>query len=124
MSSVLLSSSRLDQERNDRFALLRVLLGEFAFVRAMFLLRPDGHLHGAGDGEQHCAQRLRHQGESDPRAHLVSVVRARDQIEQFAERVAVRVRNATLRAARWTKVAEEQMNGQVTQFIELENRPR
>jgi hypothetical protein len=48
---------------------------------------------------------LRHGGESDPATDFVSVVGARDQIEQQSQRVFGWARNTALLGARWAKIA-------------------
>ena len=64
--------------------------------------------------------RLHHDREEDPRADLVRVVRARDELEEERERVAGGERNLALFAAGRTQVAQRQMDRQVAQLIQLQ----
>ena len=52
---------------------------------------PHGHLGGAARHEDQHGRALRHDAERGPGADFVRVVWARDQIEQWRERVRVRV---------------------------------
>lgn len=72
---------RLQNERNDGLALLWVVL-ELLLVVSVLGERPDTHLEHAGASEQQSGQTLRHDGERQPSAELVSVVGAGHEVEE------------------------------------------
>ena len=74
---------------------------------------------GSGESEEKRADTLHHDGEEDPRAHLVRVVGTRDELEQESERVGRRKRNAALFAARRSQVSQRHVDGEVAQLVEL-----
>ena len=109
--------TQLDEEREDGLP-ARVLFKLLAVV-PLLPEGPQGHLVGAGQGEEERRQTLRHDGEGDPGADLVGVVGAGDQVEEQRQRVRVGVGDLAHFGAGRAQVALQYVDREVAQLAEL-----
>ena len=112
----------LDEEGEDSLA-PRVLL-ELLAVVPVLAEGPDGHLVGAGQGEEEGGQALRHDGEGDPGSDLVGVVGAGDEVEEGRQRVGVGEGDLADLGAGRAQVALQDVDREVADLAELEDRER
>jgi len=99
----------LNEEWNDSLAAARIVW-KFLFVIAMLAKSPYCHLIETSQGKQASWQALSHDCEEYPRVNLVSVIWARDEVEQSGERIASGLGDLALSASGWAQVAKSQMN--------------
>ena len=108
---------RLNEEGED--GLTPRIFVELLAVVPVLAEGPHGHLVGAGQGEQERRQTLGHDGERDPGADLVGVVRAGDQVEEGRHRVRVREGDLADLGAGRAQVALQDVDGEVADLAKL-----
>jgi hypothetical protein len=118
---VLTKLNCLEHEWNDGFALLWVVF-EFFLVVAVFSKGPHGHLVHTGCSEEVSWQALSHDGERQPRAELVSVVGAWNEVEETSQRVGVGNWNLANGCAGRAKVAQVDVNREITKLAQLKGK--
>jgi len=106
----------LNQEWNDGLATLWIRV-KFLLVVAMLAKSPHGHLIHASNGKDERWQSLGHDGEREPSAELVRVVRARDKVEEPSERVDGGTRNGANLGARRSQMSQSNVNRQGTKRV-------